>query len=61
MPKQKNETEKGKARAFFLQIRTLFSNFQKREGETSPPLPSSYAPAKAFAAKLKPTLRSIMS
>ena len=31
-------------RAFFLQIRALFSNFQKREGETSPLPPSSYAP-----------------
>ena len=26
-------------RAFFLQIRALFSNFQKRAGETSPPCP----------------------
>ena len=26
-------------RAFFLQIRVIFSNFQKRAGETSPPLP----------------------
>ena len=32
------------SRAFFLQIRILFSNFQKRAGETSPPPPSSYAP-----------------
>ena len=32
-------------RAFFLQIRALFSNFQNRAGETSsPPLTSSYAP-----------------
>ena len=29
-------------RAFFPKIRTLFSNFEKRAGETSP-LPSSYA------------------
>ena len=34
-------------RAVFLQIRALFSNFQKRAVETSPPSPSSssYAPA----------------
>ena len=31
-------------RAFFLQIRVLFSNFPKRAGETSPPPPSSYMP-----------------
>ena len=30
-------------RAFFLQIRALFSIFKEREGETSPPPPSSYA------------------
>ena len=32
-------------RAFFLQIRALFSNFRKKAGETSPPAPpSSYTP-----------------
>ena len=35
-------------RAFFLEIRALFSTFRKRAGETSPlPRPSSYAPADA--------------
>ena len=33
-------------RAFFPKI-TLFSNFEKRAGETSP-LPSSYAPALSY-------------
>ena len=33
-------------RAFFLQIRTLFHNFWKRAGETSPPPPSSYVSAR---------------
>ena len=32
-------------RAFFLEIRALFSNFQKRAGKTSSPPPSSYPPA----------------
>ena len=32
---------------FFPKIRTLFSNFEKRAGETSP-LPSSYAPALSY-------------
>ena len=31
-------------RAFFPQIRALFSNFRKRTGQTSSPPPSSYAP-----------------
>ena len=31
-------------RTFFPQIRVLFSNIRKRAGETSPNLPSSYAP-----------------
>ena len=31
-------------RAFFPQIRALFSNFRKRAGETFPPSPSSQAP-----------------
>ena len=30
-------TQKTTIRAFFLQIRALFSNFRKRAGETSPP------------------------
>ena len=34
-------------RAFFPKIRTLFSNFEQRAGETSP-LPSSYAPALSY-------------
>ena len=33
-----------KIRAFFIQIRALFSIFQKRAGDTFPPPPSSYAP-----------------
>ena len=33
-----------KIRAFFIQIRALFSIFQKRAGDTLPPPPSSYVP-----------------
>ena len=35
-------------KAFFPQIRALFSNFRKRAGETSPPPPSSYAPGLSY-------------
>ena len=43
----KNLTQDGHNQGIFPpKIRALFSNFWKRAGETSPPPPSSYAPAK---------------
>ena len=41
-------------RAFFLQVKPLFSNFRKRAGETSPPLPPS-----SYASGLKPKRRRV--